>query len=167
MAHPTKARSYEYAVPFTDFASLAKLSGLEILQRIMANEIPAPPIAATLGFALVEAAKGSAVFAGTAADWQYNPLGSVHGGWISTLLDSALACAVHSTLAPGQIYTTLDLHVRFVRAVVATSGLLRAEATVLHPGRRVATSEGKLVGADGTLYATATTSCLVMDQPAR
>ena len=155
-------RTYDYQPPFTDFASLAPLSGLDVMRRIIAREIPAPPITATLGFDLVEVDRGTAVFQGTTADWQYNPLGSVHGGWICTLLDSALGCAVHSTLAAGHMYTTLDLQVRFVRAVVASTGIVRAEAKVLHPGRKVATAEARLVGADGTLFATATTSCLVL-----
>jgi uncharacterized protein (TIGR00369 family) len=155
-------RTYEYDPPFTDFASVAQLSGLQLLQRIVAKELPPPPITHTLGFGLVEVAHGLAVFEGTTADYLYNPLGSVHGGWTSTLLDSAMACAVHSTLAPGQLYTTLDLQVRFVRALVAGTGVVRAEGKIVHAGKRIATAEGRLVGADGKLYATATTSCIII-----
>ena len=155
-----KTRTYDYEPP-ADLARFAHLSGLQALRGMLTREIPGPPIMATLGFQLVEVAQGSAVFEGTTADWQYNPLGTVHGGWMSTLLDSALACAVHSTLQPGQLYTTLDLQVRFVKALHATSGTVRAEAKVVHAGKRIATAEAKLVGSDGTLYATATTSCLV------
>lgn len=162
MATTTAQRTYSYDLPDRDPAALAGLGGLQLLQKMIAKELAPPPIAATLGFALVEAGRGYAVFAGAAAEWQYNPLGSVHGGWISTLLDSAVACAVHSTLPPGQIYTTLDLQVRFVRAVLATSGRLRAEGKVVHAGKRVATAEGRLISVDGTLHATATTSCLIM-----
>ena len=154
-------RTYEYLAPFTDFALVAQLDGLEVMRRVLANELPAPPIAATLGFALVEIARGRAAFEGTAAEWQYNPLGMVHGGWSATLLDSALGCAVHTTLGPGESYSTLDLAVRFVRPVLATTGRLRAEAAVVHTGKRVATAEARLVGADGKLYATATAACLV------
>lgn len=156
-----KTRTYEYLVPFTDFASVAKLDGLEVMRRVMAGELPAPPIAATLGFDLVEVERGKAVFAGTTAEWQYNPLATVHGGWSATLLDSALGCAVHSTLGPGETYTTLDLQVRFLRPVLATSGLVRAEAHTVHTGKRIATAEARLVGADGVLFATATASCFV------
>ena len=156
-----KTRTYDYEPPFTDFARLAHLTGTQVLQNMIAREIPAPPIMATLGFQLVEVGPGRAVFEGTTAEWQYNPLGTVHGGWISTLLDSALGCAVHSTLQPGQLYTTLDLQVRFVKALHATSGTVRAEAKTIHAGRRTATAEARLVGADGTLYATATTSCII------
>jgi uncharacterized protein (TIGR00369 family) len=158
---PARIRTYEYQPPFTDFASLAKLNGLEIMRRVMARELPAPPIAATLNFDLVEVEQGRAVFEGTTTEWQYNPLGTVHGGWTATVLDSALGCAVHSTLGPGEIYTTLDLQVRFVKAILAGTGRLRAEATVVHVGKRTATAEARLVGPDGTLYATATASCLV------
>ena len=156
-----KTRTYDYEPPITDFARLAHLSGLQVLRNVITRELPGPPIMATLGFQLVEVTPGRAVFEGTTAEWQYNPLGTVHGGWMSTLLDSALGCAVHSTLQPGQLYTTLDLQVRFVRPLHATSGVVRAEATTVHAGKRVATAEARLVGADGTLYATATTSCII------
>jgi uncharacterized protein (TIGR00369 family) len=160
--HQPRQRTYEYLAPFTDFSLVAQLDGLEIMRRVMKNELPPPPITATLGFSLIEVERGRAVFEGTTAEWQYNPLGTVHGGWSATLLDSALGCAVHSTLGLGELYTTLDLQVRFVRAVLATSGKVRAEARVVHAGKRVATAEARLVGAaDETLYATATASCLV------
>jgi len=160
--HTPHTRTYEYLAPFTDFAQVAQLDGLELMRRVLAGELPAPPITATLGFTLVEVERGRAAFEGTTADWQYNPLGTVHGGWSATLLDSALGCAVHSTLAAGELYTTIDLQVRFLRPVVATSGRMRAEAQVVHAGRRIATADARLVGGDGKLYATATASCLVM-----
>jgi uncharacterized protein (TIGR00369 family) len=156
-----KTRTYDYEPPITDFARLAHLSGVQVLRGVITREIPGPPIMATLGFQLVHVEPGHAVFEGTTAEWQYNPLGTVHGGWISTLLDSALGCAVHSNLQPGQLYTTIDLQVRFVRSLAATSGVVRAEAKTVHQGKRVATAEAKLVGADGTLYATATASCII------
>jgi uncharacterized protein (TIGR00369 family) len=157
-----RTRTYEYLAPFTDFASVAQIDGLEVMRRVMARELPPPPITATLGFDLVEVERGRAVFEGKTAEWQYNPLATVHGGWSATLLDSALGCAVHSTLGAGEMYTTLDLQVRFLRPVLATSGVVRAEATTVHTGKRIATAEARLVGTDGTLFATATASCLVM-----
>jgi uncharacterized protein (TIGR00369 family) len=156
-----RTRTYTYLPPFTDFERVAHLDGLALLKRMIANEFPAPPITATLGFALVEAERGRAAFSGQTAEWLYNPIGVVHGGWAATLLDSALGCAVHTTLAAGDTYTTLDLQVRFVRAVVATTGTVRAEATAVHAGRRVATAEARLTDAEGRLLATATTSCLI------
>lgn len=161
MSFPSRTRTYEYLLPLTDFKQLAGLSGLEVIRRIVTKELPAPPITATLGFALVEAEHGRAVFEGAAAEWQYNPIGTVHGGWSATLLDSALGCAVHTTLGPNETYTTLDLQVRFLRPVLSTSGVLRAEGRVVHTGRRIATADARLMGGDGTLYSTATTSCLV------
>ena len=158
-----RTRTYEYNRLETDARGGAVFGGLRGLQRLVAGELPPPPIGDTMGFTLVEVGPGRAVFEGTPADWQYNPLGTVHGGWIATLLDSALGCAVHSGLPEDTGYTTLDLQVRFVRAVTVDSGIVCAEGTVVSAGRRVATAEARLVGkADGKLYATATTSCLIL-----
>jgi uncharacterized protein (TIGR00369 family) len=121
------------------------------------------PITATLRFRLVEASRGHAEFQGTPMFEHYNPLGSVHGGWMATLLDSCVGCAVHTLLAPGKAYTTLELKVNFVKAVTDRVPLVRAVGDVIHAGNRVATAEGRLVGADGTLYAHATTTCLIFD----
>ena len=157
-----RVRTYEYLPPFTELDRVAELDGLEILRRMLARELPPPPMAATLGIALIEVEHGCATFEGTTAEWQYNPLGTVHGGWAATLLDSALGCAVHTTLGPRQTYTTLDLQVRFLRPVLASTGRVRAEARVVHAGRRIATADAKLLGAtDGALLATATASCLI------
>ncbi len=164
----TVTRSYDYQRS-EPALFVGAVSGLEALRRVMDGRLPAPPISATLGFTIAEVDEGRVVFEGTPAEWQYNPLGSVHGGWISTVLDSALGCAVHSTLPEGRGYTTIDLQVRFVRAVTTAVPRVRAEAKVVHAGGRVVTAEARLVGPDGKLYATATTSCLVMEvrAPAR
>lgn len=161
----TRTYDYEPPPPAAELRRATTRSGLDMLRAVIAREYPAPPISATLGFTLVEVDRGFAAFEGDTAEWLYNPLGSVHGGWTSTLLDSAVACAVHSTLEAGQIYTTLDLQVRFLRAVLATTGRVRAEGRIVHAGKRVATAEGRLVGSDGTLFATATTSCIVLPAP--
>jgi uncharacterized protein (TIGR00369 family) len=141
-------------------------SGLELFQAMLAGELPSPPITQTLGFSLVEAEAGRVVFQGKPAFAYYNPLGSVHGGWYATLLDSALACAVHSTLPAGRSYTTLELKLNMVRALTEKVPLVRAEGKIIHAGRQVATAEGRLYGPDGTLYAHATTTCLIFDLPA-
>lgn len=138
-------------------------SGLEIFEAMLRGELPPPPITGTLGFTLVEAEAGRAVFQGQPRRDYYNPLGTVHGGWYATLLDSALACAVHSTLPAGRTYTTLELKLNMVRALTDKVPLVRAEGTVIHPGRQVATADGRLYGPDGTLYAHATTTCLIFD----
>ena len=140
---------------------LAGRSGLQIMQAMLDGLIPYPMMADTLGFALVDVAPGKAVFQGTPQLRHYNPLGSVHGGWYATLLDSAVGCAVHTALPVGSGYTTAELSINIVRAANRESGPLRAIGTVIHAGRQLATAEGRLVGPDGKLYAHATTTCIV------
>lgn len=140
-------------------------SGLEIFSAMMGGELPVPPISQTMGFLLVEAESGRAVFQGKPDFAYYNPLGSVHGGWYATLLDSAVACAVHSTLPVGRSYTTLELKVNMIKGLSVKVPLVRAEGRVVHAGRQTAVAEGKIYGADGTLYAHATTTCLIFDLP--
>jgi uncharacterized protein (TIGR00369 family) len=140
-------------------------SGLETLRAIFAGALPRPPIGDTLDFIPIHMEEGVAVFQGRPQVRHYNPLGSVHGGWFATLLDSALGCAVHSALPAGKGYTTLELKVNIVRALTDAVALVRAEGKLIHLGRQVATAEARLVGADGKLYAHGTTTCLVFDLP--
>ena len=137
------------------------LSGLEFLGAIAAGRLPAPPISAVLGFRLVEVAHGRAVFEGWPQSAFYNPLGSVHGGWAMTLLDSCAGCAVHSTLAVGQGYTSLETKVNFTRALSAETGTLRAEGRVISIGRRIGTAEGRLLDEGGRVCAHGTSTCLI------
>ena len=130
---------------------------------MLAGELPYPHIADTLDFSLVEIGEGRAVFQGQPQLKHYNPLGSVHGGWFATLLDSALGCAVHTALPAGRGYTTAELGVNIVRAATVDSGPLRAIGKVLHCGRQLATAEARIVGPDDKLYAHATTTCLVFE----
>jgi len=148
-------------------ADIAGLTGLQQMQAMLDGQLPYPHIAETLDYSLVEIGEGRAVFQGTPQLKHYNPLGSVHGGWYATLLDSALGCAVHTMLPVGRGYTTAELGVNIVRAASHKSGPLRAIGTVLHAGRQLATAEARIVGADGKLYAHATTTCLVFEAPAR
>jgi uncharacterized protein (TIGR00369 family) len=148
-------------------AQVAGKTGLEIMQAMLAGALPYPPIAETLDFALVEVGPGKAVFQGTPQFMHYNPLGSVHGGWYATLLDSALGCAVHTMMPAGRGYTTAELGVNIVRAATHKTGPLRAIGTVIHCGRQLATAEARIVGPDGKLYAHATTTCLVFEVPGR
>jgi uncharacterized protein (TIGR00369 family) len=138
-------------------------SGMDIFRAMMAGEIPSPPITRTLNFTLVEASHGQAVFQGRPLFDHYNPLGTVHGGWIATLLDSALGCAVHTTLPPGKTYTTLELKVNYVRALTDKVPLVRALGEVIYTGGKIGTAQARLVGPDGTLFAHATTTCIVLD----
>jgi uncharacterized protein (TIGR00369 family) len=139
------------------------MDGLSIMQAMLAGRFPYPPITETLDFFLVEVDRGRAVFQGTPQTMHLNPMGTVHGGWYATLLDSAVGCAVQTMLAPGQAYTTAELSVKLVRGARLDGGPLRAIGTVLHCGRQLATAEGKIVDADGKLYAHATTTCLVFE----
>jgi len=149
----------------TDYRVATSMSGLEFIQSMMSGKLPAPPICDALDFILTEAEVGRVAFEGLPSDRFRNPLGTVHGGWMSTILDSALGCAVHTALKAGQGYTTVDLAVSFVRAVHQSTGKVRCEGKVIHAGGRIATAEARLVDADGKLYAHGTTTCLVMQVP--
>jgi uncharacterized protein (TIGR00369 family) len=144
---------------------VAAMTGMQFFDAISAGELPGVPIAATLDFVPVLVEKGLAVFQGRPLERHYNPLGIVHGGWFATLLDSAVGCAVHSTLPAGKLYRTLELHINLVRALDASVPRVRAEGRVVHVGRQMATAEGRLVGHDAKLYAHATTTCLIFDPP--
>jgi uncharacterized protein (TIGR00369 family) len=147
-------------------AMVAGKTGLEIMQAMLRGEMPYPPIAQTLDFLVVEVEAGRAVFQGTPGSAHLNPMGTVHGGWYATMLDSAVGCAVHTMMPAGRGYTTAELSVNLVRAIpLGKVQRVRAEGKVLHCGRQLATAEGRLYGPDGTLFAHATTTCLVFDLP--
>ncbi len=141
--------------------TMREFSGIEVFRKMIAGELPYPPICDTLGFMLVSAEKGHVVFQGTPEHRHYNPIGSVHGGFHATLLDSCVGCAVHSMLDAGQGYTTLELKVNYVRALTDRVGPVRAEGRIIHSGKQVATAEGRVVDTQGRLYAHASTTCLV------
>jgi len=136
-------------------------SGLEFLQAIAGGELPAPPIGALLGFLPVEAEPGRVVFQGTPGPQHFNPLGTVHGGYAATLLDSCVACAVQTMLPAGKAYTTLELKVNFIRALTDKAGPVRAEGKVVSVGGQIGIAEGRLTDSAGKLYAFATTTCLI------
>ncbi|MEJ7928736.1 PaaI family thioesterase [Ramlibacter sp. AN1015] len=142
---------------------LAGRTGLETMQAMLRGELPYAPIARTLDFILLEVDAGRALFQGTPGPGHLNPMGTVHGGWYATLLDSALGCAVQTALPAGRAYTTAELGINLVRAIGSKAPRVRAEGKVLHCGRQLATAEARLVGPDGTLYAHATTTCLVFE----
>ena len=141
---------------------IAHLNGLEQMQAMLRGELPYAAIAKTLDFLIVEVGEGTAIFQGTPRAEHLNPMGTVHGGWFATLLDSALGCAVHTRMEPGRGYTTAELGINLVKAVTPKVQRVRAEGRVIHSGRQLATAEARLVGPDGTLYAHATTTCLVL-----
>jgi len=135
--------------------------GLGFLKAIIDGTLPKPPIADLLGFDLVEAEKGKAVFEGLPEFRHYNPIGTVHGGFAATLLDSALGCAIFTTLAKGEAWTTLELKLNLVRPISKDTGTVRAEGRIIHRGRTVATSEGTVKDRVGKLYAHASTTCMI------
>jgi uncharacterized protein (TIGR00369 family) len=158
-----RERTVTWDDPVASATRGAGLSGIEYLHAIAAAEIPPPPMAVLLGFELVEVEEGRAVFAVTPGEFHYNPIGVVHGGLAATLLDSAMGCAVHSTLPAGAAYTTLEVNVNFARAITGDTGRVLCEATLIHRGRTVATAEGRVTAeATGKLLAHGTTTCLLL-----
>ncbi|MEV6977766.1 PaaI family thioesterase [Kitasatospora sp. NPDC093806] len=156
----TRTHQWEVGPPVSAFP---ELTGEEILQGIVAGRIPQPPIGSTLGFRLVAAGPGTAVFEGEVGEHLFNPMHTVHGGFLATLLDSALGCAVMSRLPAGTGYTTTQLNVHMLRPLFADSGRVRCEGVALHVGRTMATAEARITGVeDGKLYAHATTTCAIL-----
>ncbi|WP_400769850.1 PaaI family thioesterase [Methylosinus sporium] len=139
---------------------LGSMSGLEVVRAMGEGSLPVPPIMLLFAFRPVEIESGRVVFAAAPDERHYNPLGTVHGGYISALLDSTMSCAVHTLLPPGQLYTTLELKVNFTRAVTADAEI-RAEGKVLHHGRSIATAEARLFDSRERLLAHATTTCMI------
>jgi uncharacterized protein (TIGR00369 family) len=149
--------------PMVGAALALDLSGLDYLRAIAEGRIPPPPIAVLLGMGVVDVRPGQVTFSLEVGEHLYNPIGSVHGGVFCTLLDSAMGCAVHSTLDPGQAYTTLELKVNLVKALTVETPGVVATGQVVSAGRRVVTASGQITGPDGTLYAHGTTTCLVFE----
>ncbi len=148
-------------------AQWAGKTGLEQMQAMLDGQLPFAPIARTLDFSLIRIGPGVALFQGKPGPAHFNPMGGVHGGWFATLLDSALGCAVHTLMPVGRGYTTAELSVNYVRGLSPQVGRVRAEGAVVHCGRQLATAEARLFGPDGTLFAHATTTCLVFELPSK
>src|SRR5277367_3762058 len=155
------------SIPYRKFGVVDKAtamseSGLAFLLKLLDATFPAPPFSEVFDIWPVEFSLGKAVFVAKPSARFYNPMGTVHGGWISGVLDSAMGCAVHSMLKPGQGYTTIEMKVNFVRPLLEQTGMLRCEANILHAGGRLATSEGKLTDADGKLIAHGSETCMIL-----
>ncbi|MFZ5732220.1 MAG: PaaI family thioesterase [Pseudomonadota bacterium] len=153
----------EYGV--TPMPTMAALPGLDFIQAMLAGKFPAPPIMRTLGFTFGKAERGVVEFQSTPSFDHYNPIGSVHGGYAATLLDSAMGCAVHTVLPAGTGYTTLEIKVSYIRGMSADTGPIRTIGTVLNAGRRTAIAEGKILDAQDRLIAHATTTCMIFELP--
>jgi uncharacterized protein (TIGR00369 family) len=136
-------------------------SGVDYLRGVVEGRHPAAPFADAMDFELTEVEEGRAVFVGRPSARYFNPLGTVHGGWTATVLDSAMACAAHSTLKLGEGYTTLEMKINYVRPVMPESGVVRCEGKLIHRGGSVATTEGRLVDERGRLLAHGTETCLI------
>jgi uncharacterized protein (TIGR00369 family) len=156
-----RQRSYAWVDPAVTATAARQMPGAEFLRAILTGQLPDPPVARTLDFAPVMVEPGVVVFEFVPAEFHYNPIGSVHGGVIATLCDSACGCAVQSKLPAGAFYTSLDLSVKFLRPVTAGTRPLRCEGSVTHLGGRSALATARLTDADGKLYAYATSSCMV------
>ncbi len=157
-----RTRTYSWSDPLAVLSEMAGLTGLEVMQQVATGELPQPAIAQTLGFRLVEAEPGRAVFEGEPAEFHYNPIGTVHAGLASTLLDSAMGSAFVTTLEAGSTWTTLELKANFTRPITIETGRVRCTGSVVHPGRRVATTEARLEDSSGRLLAHATGTILVL-----
>lgn len=157
-----RTRTYAWEDPSALARAGGAMSGLDYLRAMQTGELPHPPICATVGFRMVEFEEGLAVMLLDTGEHQYNPIGTIHGGVITTLLDSVAGSAVHTTLPAGVGYTTVSINTSFLRPLRADSGTLRAEGRVIRAGRRVALAEAELTDADGTLYAHATSNCLIL-----
>ena len=158
----SRARVITWEDPTAAVQTGKTISGIAYLKALQSGEFPPPPIAVLIGMWITEVSEGRVVFAAEPAEYHYNPLGTVHGGVMATLLDSALGCAVQSMLPAGTSYTTLELKVNYLRPVTAKTGTLYCEGKIIHVGGRIATAEGRLTDAGGKLYAHGTTTCIIL-----
>jgi uncharacterized protein (TIGR00369 family) len=159
----SRSRTLTWQDPVATAAAGAAMTGIEYMTAVVTGKVPPPPIAVTMSLRPVELEEGRVVFEGEPGEEHYNPIGVVHGGYAATLLDSALGCAVHTTLPAGVAYTSLGLEAKYVRPITRDTGRVLCEATVLYRGRRQATSEASLRAAEGgKLLASGTATCMIL-----
>ena len=156
-----RTRTITWDDPVALAKAAAGLSGLEYLHKIISGELPPPPIGLLMDFRIAEIGEGRAVFVVTPAEYHYNPIGVVHGGLALTLLDSCMSCSIQTTLAKGELYTTLEAKVNLVRAITKDTGLVRATGRLIHRGRTTGTAEGDIRDKAGNLLAHGTTTCVI------
>jgi uncharacterized protein (TIGR00369 family) len=157
----TNSRHYEWYSTADALAASRSLSGLDYLGKMIAGELPPVPVTSTLDFRLIEIEPGRAVFVLTPQEYQYNPIGCVHGGVLATVCDSAIGCAIHAHLAAGVGYTTLELKTNFVRPLTKESGEARCVGEVIFLGGRQATGEARIYAGE-KLIAHASATCLIL-----
>jgi len=153
-------RNREYGL--IDPVAAKTMSGIELLRAIVAGKFPPPPMAGALDYTIRSVEDGRVIFVGVPKFEFYNPLGMVHGGYAATLLDSAMGCAIHTKLAAGQTYSTLEFKINFTRALTVNTGEVEAIGTIVHVGKKTAVAEGKLVDSTGKVYATGSTTCIIL-----
>jgi uncharacterized protein (TIGR00369 family) len=157
----TRTRTYNWEDPKISATASQQLSGLEFLLALQKGELPQPPIFATMDFESIEVAEGKVSFFFRPQEFHYNPIGMVHGGVMSTILDSAMGCTVHSALPAGVGYTSLELKVNFLRPVSLNTGLLKCEGNLINLGQRTALVEAKLLDENQKLYAHGVSTCMI------
>jgi uncharacterized protein (TIGR00369 family) len=158
-----RSRTFSWTDPAISAAQIGRRSGLDLLRAMIAGELPSPPIMQLLGTDRLEVEEGRVSVFLTPQEFHYNPLGTVHGGVLATLLDTAAGCSVHSVLPAGVGYTSVDLATKFLRPVTIHSGQLRCEGSIISRGRRTALAEARLTDAAGRLAAHATSTCLLFE----
>ena len=158
----SRTRTITWEDPTATVQTGKTVSGITFLKALQSGELPQPPFAVLLGISITEVSEGRVVFTTEPSEYHYNPLGTVHGGVMATLLDSALGCAVQSMLPAGTSYTTLELKVNYLRPITTKTGTIYAEGKIIYVGGRIATAEGRLTDAEGKLYAHGTTTCIIM-----
>jgi uncharacterized protein (TIGR00369 family) len=161
-----RSRTIQWQDPMEGAGKAMQMSGLEYLQAMGAGEIPMPPILHTLDMKVVSAEKGQVIFSFVPQEFHYNPIGTVHGGVISAILDSAMGCTLQSILPAGSSYTTLELKVNFLKAITVKSGELKAVGKIINSGSRTALVEAQLVDADNKLYAYSVSTCMILKHDA-
>lgn len=158
----TRTRVLRWQDPVASATAGFELSGLDYMRAIAAGELPPPPIAVTMRMGPTEVEKGRVVFEGQPGEEHYNPIGTVHGGYAATLLDSVLGCAVQTMLPAGTGYATASLELKYLRPLTRETGRVTAEARIVHAGRTQATAEARLTDGEGRILATGTTTCLIL-----
>ena len=161
----SRTRVISWEDPMAAVETGKTISGIEYLKALQSGELPPPPIAVLMDMWITEVSEGRVVFAAEPAEYHYNPLGTVHGGVMATLLDSALGCVVQSMLPARTTYTTVELKVNYLRPITAQTGTVYCEGKLIYLGGRIATAEGRLTDAEGKLYAHGTTTCIILRPP--
>jgi uncharacterized protein (TIGR00369 family) len=159
-----RSRTVTWEDPAINAKAAATMNGLDFLRAMRDGNIPPPPILPLVDFRLAEVDTGRVVFEFNPAEWQYNPATTVHGGIACAVLDSAAACAVHSTLPARVGLTTLEVKVNYLRPITSETGLMRCEGTLIHKGSRIAVAEAKMLDGKGRLYAFAVSTCIIFEQ---